>query len=749
MLADALELSGPDRTSLFSLARPELGESAEKASRSVGPDHGTRPTMLPLRLQPLPLPMTALVGRRQEVDQLTSLLLDEQTRLVTVVGPGGVGKTHLCIATGSRLAGAFEDGVALVDLSALNQPELLSVSIIEALGLATDAAGSALDSLRESLRNRTLLLILDNFEQLIDAAPVLTSLLTSSPGLKILVTSRIRLHLRGEHVLLLEPLAVPPSGHDGAHHGETGLADYPAVALFLTRAAEVDPRLVFGASNLAAVAEICRRLDGLPLAIELAASRISAHSPESLLERLVRRLPALTGGPRDAPERQRTLAGTIAWSYDLLEPQAQRTFCRLAVFSGGFTLDAAQTVTSDPGEDVVGTIESLVDHSLLRRLPIPHGVDRFTMLETVREFAETAFLSSDEVDDIRRRHSDWFIHLVERAEHDVATNVNVRYWYGVMDAELPNVRIALDYLLDSGDAEGAVRILVPGMFYWADRPNYPDLRRWLQALVELAPVEVSAAAAHVQGTLAYTAAWLGEYETANLHLARTKEIAEALNDRMTTCRWLNYEAVVAEFGGNAAKAAGFYEAALAYAVELGRFHDIQGCMAEMAAKWVLLGDVKRAIPKLDEALAMAREEGASTLVSHTLIHRAYAALAMGEIAAAAAFLTESLELAQTFGLYRDVLGAIAGLAGVALTNGDPESSARLFGAIESAGQSTGVYRIFDLSHAERVEDATRAALGTDAFDKLRQQGATMTYMQAIASARDIASTAQNAPVTEL
>ena len=329
----------------------------------------------------LPMLRSRLIGREQETEAVRQLLLDAEVALVTLTGTGGVGKTRLALQVASEIHDAFSDGVYLVELAPIFDPALVLPTIAQVLGTHDVGSRAPRDVLADFLREKRLLLLLDNFEQILPAASDIAELLRACPHLKVLVTSRAVLHLRGEHEFPVPPLGLPEPGRRSL---AAELASYPALALFAQRAMEARPSFTLDDDNAATAAEICRRLDGLPLAIELAAARVKLLAPQAMLNRLERRLPLLTGGARDLPERQRTLRDTIAWSYDLLNDEEQRLFRRLAVFVGGCTLEAAEAVCDadgDLGLDLFDGVASLVDKSLLRQEDGPDGEPRFAMLE--------------------------------------------------------------------------------------------------------------------------------------------------------------------------------------------------------------------------------------------------------------------------------------------------------------------------------------------------------------------------------
>jgi predicted ATPase/class 3 adenylate cyclase len=434
----------------------------------------------PNNLPPQPTPF---LGREDEVREVVDLLRRPQIRLLTLTGPGGSGKTRLGLQVAADCLDDFTHGVFFVALAPLTNPDLVPSAIAASLGVREEGGRPLTDSLREYLVAKNLLLVLDNVEHLTEAAPLVADLLGAAPGLKVLATSRVPLHLRAEHEYSVPTLDLPPRKPPPTLEQ---LTQYDAVRLFIARAQAVKPGFTVDNETAPAIAEICWRLDGLPLAIELAAARIRMLPPQALLARLEKRLPLLTGGARDAPARQRTLRDAIAWSYDLLEPDEQTLFRRSAVFAGGCTFEAAEAVTSQDGDlDVFSGLEGLVDHSLLRQDERPIGEPRFLLLETVREFGLERLEESGEAEAIAARHAAFFTSWVEKADPEMRGPRQVE-WLAQMDVEQDNLRTALGWMLRH-EPETALRLASAQHWYWFLRGQVREGRSWLEQALAASP----------------------------------------------------------------------------------------------------------------------------------------------------------------------------------------------------------------------------------------------------------------------
>jgi predicted ATPase/DNA-binding SARP family transcriptional activator len=668
------------------------------------------PSLSPHRLPAgnLPAPASSLIGRDQEVALLVDVLRREEERLVTATGPGGAGKTRLAVEVATVLADELPDGAIFVALETIRDPGLVLPTIAQALDVRESGDQPLLAAIEERLTGKRLLLVLDNLEQVTAAAPQLAKLLAAVRGLKLLVTSRAALNLSGEREFPVPPLA----------GGE-------AVDLFVARAQAADPAFALTDANREVVAEICSRLDGLPLALELAAARSRVLTPEAMLERLDRRLELLTSGPGDLPERQRALRATIDWSYQLLEREERRLFVRLAVFAGGCSLDAAETVCRAE----LDTLSSLVAKSLVYREAAPGGDVRFGMLETLREYALERLGTSREAEAVRRRHAE---HLLLLSEAEAIPDQAA--WLRRLEVELDNVRAALRWALDSARADLALRLAASLWEFWWIRGRLTEGRSWLdQALAEAGaePKPLRAKALHAAASLATRQ---GDFERAAELSESSLRLWEELGDEGGKARALLSLGTVAAEQGDRDRARALSEQAATIYGEAGDRRGRALAVSNLGAIALEEADFSRAKSLSEEAYALFEELSDGEGKAFALVNQGYAELAEGSYERALEHLRESVRGLAELG-FQDVIGyCFEGLAAVYAFQERAKAAARLLGAAEALRERLGA----ELAPAERATHdetvaAVRSALG-GSFAAEWEEGRSMSLDRAVAYA---------------
>jgi predicted ATPase/class 3 adenylate cyclase/DNA-binding CsgD family transcriptional regulator len=730
----------PDGARLLDLGTHRLKDLArpEQVFQLVGPGLASDfPPLTSLDARPhnLPVQTTSLVGRDREAARIRALLLQDDLRLLTLTGPGGSGKTRLALHVGADLVDRFENGVFFVDFAPLSDPALVASTIARALGLP-NTGDRLLGDLKQFLEHRSLLLILDNFEQILAGAAVVVELLTSSTKLKVMVTSRASLQVRGEHELEVPPLETPTvasvSGQDGPM---AALERYPAVALFLERAQAVRPDFALTSGHGPAVATICARLDGLPLALELAAARIRLLTPEAMVRRLEHRLPLLTGGARDLPARQRTLRDTIAWSYDLLDETEQRLFRALSVFVGGFTLDAAEAVLGDPDEaplDVLDAVSGLVARSLVRQIRGSDDEPRFGMLETIREYALEQLEVSGETARLRDRHLCWCADMLETAVRGM-DGPEQAVWLSRVEDDHDNLRTALTWADRTGDRSGrglwiAIQL---GTNFWTHRGYHREGRAWFERLLVHVPPR-SGAHAQALRAMGNLAQRQNDYGAASSALSEAIEIMRELGDRAGVANALSSLGVVPHHAGDFATAQALLEESASISRELGDSKILSIALRNLADLLLDRGEISRAARYYEESLALARKRQVPHDVAYNLRGLGNLARAQGRYEQADHHLRESLRLLKPISDRRCIPLSLEGLACITVGDDWAERAARLLGAAQAMQARTGAPSPPSAAadYRRTVADARRV-LGPERFDRIWAEGAAMGLGEAV------------------
>jgi predicted ATPase/Tfp pilus assembly protein PilF len=764
---------------LFGLSMPaEASQLYDEGQLGEGTETGS-PLALPDRQTPhnLPSPPTHFIGRKAELEATTEILLRPEVRMVTLTGPGGTGKTRLGLEAARAMLDHFPHGVYFVDLAPITDPVLVATTAAHALDIREGGGRPPLENLKDYLANRQALLFFDNFEQVIDAAPVAAELMAAAPDSKLLVTSRITLQLRGEHEYPVSPLGTPPD----AQGSLAEIREYEAVSLFRQQAQSVQPRFEISEENSAAVIEICRRLDGLPLAIEIAAARIKMLPPPALLKRLVGavREPALLtiSGPKDLPGRQQTLRRTIDWSYELLEPEEQTLFTRLGIFAGGFTLDAAEGVCNPTGEiDVFSGVETLLNNSLLRQVTSVSDEPRFDMLQTIRDYALEKAAEAGVLGEMQVSHCNYFAELVGGGMDEGIFGAQSVMVLQRINEEHDNLRVALKWAL--GREEGiqpAMAMIFPLEWFWYRYGHLQEGLEWTErAMAATAGLGDSPARAAALVWRTYLTLWTGDLKVAAERGQEAVEMSERIGiEQLISQAKLGYGTALINQGRD--------REAYPHLVDAVELWDQQNLsfakaitLVHLANVSLGLGQPQQALQWLDTARPLAWESGDIWVMAFTLSNYGEVARAQGEFDKAEGFyqrtnelyaqadakgdqarlvnvfgyiaqhksdfdeaeelFKESLADFRELGNQRGVAESLAGLAGLAAEQGQHQWAAPLLGAAESQLKAFGgAWWPADRVEIERTLERLHVALD-DQFDILWAQGQAMDVEAAIAYA---------------
>jgi predicted ATPase/DNA-binding CsgD family transcriptional regulator len=691
-----------------------------------------------LRLQS---PLTPFIGRERQVAQVCALLARPSVRLVTLSGPGGIGKTRLALAVADAVRPDFPDGVFLVSLAGLMDASLLVPALAQALGLPDmgRSAGEAhlLSRLQALINRRKMLLVLDNFEQVIDAAVEIAALLAACTQIKVLVTSREVLRIAAEHNFPVPPLAVPDIRHLPPIEF---LGQIEAVRLLVTRAQAASPGFALTQGNSTAVASICHRLEGLPLAIELAAARSRLLTPADMLSRLEHKLPWLTGGAKDSPARHQTLRAAIGWSYDLLEPDEQQLFRRLAIFVGRCTVEAlaavcgsaTDTEAGEPDDDLLHALTSLLDKSLLRQAH-DNQQGRLYMLETIREFAMEQLQASGEAPEMHRAHAHYYLALAENAEPRMVGPEQTA-WLNTLEQEHENLRAALACAAENRDTEVGARLAAALWRFWLTHGHITEGRRWLHTFLSsgaLSP-ELRARVLNAAGPLAVRQ---GDFATAHTLLEESLALWRTLDDPRGEMEGLDNLGLVAIYQDDLPLASTYFQQSLEGWRRLGDKHGMTTSLNRLGLVMRYQGNFEQATRLYDECYAMATETHDTYYVAASLHNMGQMAHHRGDDERAYPLLMKSVVLVRQLEDTPNISTFLADLAGLWASQGHPERAARLFGAAEALRENMQVM-MYEAQRKAYVQDIERgrAQLDPAIWDAAWANGRTMSLDEAFALA---------------
>jgi predicted ATPase/class 3 adenylate cyclase len=681
----------------------------------------------------LPVQRTSFVGREGDVRRLKELL--RGPGLLTLTGAGGSGKTRLALRVAGDLKHEYPDGVFLVELAPITDPRLVPSAIAAAVDVRAEGRRPVADTLRDHLRHQELLLLLDNFEQVPQAAPLVADLLDAGPRLRILATSREPLHVTGEQEVSVPPLELPEPGHLEPER----LLERESVALFLQRATAVDPGFLLTEANARAVGELCLRLDGLPLAIELAASRVKLLPPEAILERLEHRLELLTGGPVDVPARQRTLREAIGWSYDLLEEAERALFRRLSVFAGSWTLDAAEDV-ANPGEelgpDLLEIMGSLVDKSLAMRAPAASDGARYRMLETIRAFGAEQLRAAGEVETTRDRHAAHFLGTAEAAEFHLR-GLDQKRWLDELEVEHDNLRAALRRAGESGQAKLGLRLVGSLWRFWHLHGHLAEGRGWAEEVLALpGSSERSAERAKALTALGGVAYWQEDLPVTRGAYEESLELSRELGDRAAEAEGLYNLAYPPAYEGDFAAAVALVKEARRMFEEVGVLRGVADTVWLLAIVARLEGDTTEARRLAEESLRLHRQAGDRFGATDALHVLGRIALAQGDFATAETSFLEALDHDEHVGNRTGMGIVLDNLAALASLRGQHLRSLRLGGASEAIKEAAGGHAPPPFIDLPDPRDVAGEVLGGAAVAAGWDEGRAMTLDQAVALARE-------------
>lgn len=678
---------------------------------------------------PLPSYPTTFVGREKAIRAVRALFARNRARIVTLTGPGGIGKTRLALEVARGLASQYDDGVLVVLLAALSDPAQVVGEIAETLRLET-ANGSRLESVVSFLRARKVLLVLDNFEHVMAAAPVVSQILRSCPRVRALVTSREVLRVSGEHGYEVEPLEVPRASGDDV----TALRA-EAVQLFCERAVAAAPTLNLNAENVDAVADICRGLDGLPLAIELAAARARVLPIEEIRARLHDRLGLLVHGPRDAPERQRTLRATIAWSHELLSPHERRLFARLAAFHSGWGIRAAEAVCACKG-DVLEALSSLLEKSLVRSVSPPSGSLRFEMLETIREFALRELQQTQDEEEVRGRHAEFFLAWITESSDACRRDTRQQgRWVARVAEELENLRAAMRWFLARG-RPGQVAVMGMALWdFWWIRSHLPEAASWMEEALASGRLSERerAMAQFVRGLAVFGQ---GDYAHATEALAASHQSFRRLGEEDVAAQVAVPYGICLAAAGRAPQGEALLDAALATFRERGVAWQVGYALLGKGRVLMMQGRAAEALAAQEEGAARMRRTGELMIRSLTLLNLGWGSLVAGRVERAAEVLAEALGVLASLQNREGLARALEAIAAISARRGNAARGALLLGAAEGVRRIVGARPLpLDAALLQALEANLRGALDETRFRTAFEEGLALPIPSAVEIAR--------------
>ncbi|HET7090142.1 MAG TPA: tetratricopeptide repeat protein [Anaerolineae bacterium] len=692
----------------------------------------TREAQTPVHAVPTNLPVqpTPFIGRERELAEIVGLLENPACRLLTLIGPGGIGKTRLAIQAAERLTNAFPHGVYFVPLAPLSSAEFLVSAVVNELGLAFYGSQDPKVQLLNYLHDKEMLLVMDNFEHLLaedsrqaNGAGFLAESLASAPGLRFIVTSRERLNLQGEWLFEIGAMDFPES------ETAEGIEDYSAVQLFLQTAHRVQPDFILSQAEQSSVVRICRAVGGMPLALELAAAWVRALPCAEIAARIEGNLSFLATSLRDVPERHRNMRAALDHSWKLLSEEERRAFRRLSVFQGGFELEAAEQVA----EVSLPLLVALVDKSLVRR----HASGRYDLHELLRQYASDKLSAAEETDAARRRHRDRYLNLALAAE-PLLWGAGDAAWLRRLEAEQCNLRAALEWSLEHGDAEERLSLPAALGWFWYVTARFVEGRRWLEralATSQGASAQVRAKVLHRAANLAMMQQDFGRAVPLIEETLAAYRALETPGDPLGISWMIYQQGHVALFQGDFERAAALFAKSLAQFQAQADTAGIASLLMYLGIAVSRCGDYGRAVALLEESVPLLRELGDGVGVARALHGLGTVAYHQGHFAEATALLKDSLTVSRERGARLEIAQCLEGLASTARAQGQPERAARLFGAAEALRGAIGApLPPADRAGHERDAAAVRAQLGKAAFDAASAEGRAMTMEQAIAYA---------------